>query len=210
MTRPASRPIQSLVRRWGPRFSGPRSSPAAHGLRAIYVRANWNGHRDGFGSHIKTEFPEMDPRHCRVCSVRELDQRRIRFSRDIGCRLHAHRGQFALVRRALRHHDCLFDGPFPLLSNRKDLEMAGAVSLCLRRNGSRRFARHIHQCLAESRRHPRDHHQPLSVFLADVRRSGRKESGWVAEYCGNAKAQRDRRSRIENSMLESVHFFPTS
>src|SRR5438874_6300513 len=39
-----------------------------------------------------------------------------------------------LVRRALRHRDRLFDGPFSVLSNRKDLEMAGAVSLCLCHN----------------------------------------------------------------------------
>ena len=76
---------------------------------------------------------------------------RIRFGRHVGCRRDAHGLQFPLVRRALRHRDRLFDGPFSVLSNRKDFEMAGAVSLSLCHNGfcgrtrlAHRSARHVH------------------------------------------------------------------
>ena len=124
----------------------------AHGMRAIHLRANWDGHRDGFGSQVKTEISKMGSRHFRACSFRgEHDQCRIRFSRHVGCRRDAHGLQFPLVRRAPRHRDRLFDGPFSVLSNRKDFEMAGAVSLCLCHNGfcgrtrlAHRSARHVH------------------------------------------------------------------
>ena len=130
---------------------------ATYGMCPIHVRANWDGHRDGFGGYVKTEVSKMGSGHFRRCSLcREHDQCRGRFGRYVGCRWDAHQVQLTLVRRALWNRDRLFDGSFPVLSNCKDFEMAGVVSLCLCHNGfcyptrlARRSARHVRPFMAK-------------------------------------------------------------
>src|SRR5437660_30086 len=99
----------------------------------------------------------MGSGHFRGCSLcREHDQCRGRFGRYVGCRRDARQVQLTLVRRAVWNRDRLFDGSFPVLSNCKDFEMAGVVSLCLCHNGfcyptrlARRSARHVRPFMAK-------------------------------------------------------------
>ena len=163
---------------------------ATHGMCPIHVRANWDGHRDGLAATLKQKFPRWVG-HFRGCSLcREHDQCRGRFGRHVGCRRDARQVQLTLVRRAVWNRDRLFDGSFPVLSNCKDFEMAGVVSLCLCHNGfcyptrlARCSARHVRpfmakgaRCVAESCGDPRDHNQSLPVFLAGFRGSGGRQS----------------------------------
>ena len=154
---------------------------AVHGLRAVHVCADWNGDWPRTWRRAPGEISALGADHSRlraVCS--KFDQRRRGLDRHGRCRRDADRTKLPCFGVALRNRHRLGHDPVPLLSNRDDLEMARALSLCLchhRVCGEARLeagpARYVPaflaertRRLAESRGPARHNDQPLSILLA--------------------------------------------